>query len=203
MLRVLLLLLPMLVIAACASDTEVVESINEETGHKEIYQRSRSTGVKSGYYHHLDEKGLLLEEAHYLNDQLHGTRRLFYEDGSVRIEETYDKGDFHGAYRDYYPDGVLDSEGEYVRNEMVGLWRRHYPNGQLMEEVTFVGNLENGPFREWYENGALKATGAYLEGDKEHGELLEYDTSGELMARKECNRGICKTIWSREAEQNQ
>lgn len=198
--RILLFVLPFLLMTACSSDMEVVESIHEETGYKEIYQRSRSTGMKNGYYHHLDDRGILLEEAHFRNDQLHGIRKLFYEDGTVRIEETYEEGNYHGPYRDYYPDGRIDSEGEYVHNEMVGIWKRHYPNGQLMEEVTFKGNLENGPFREWYENGSLKATGAYLEGDNEHGELLEYDTTGTLMARKECTRGICKTIWSRDAD---
>ena len=67
-----------------------------------------------------------------------------------------------------------------------------------MEEVAFEGNMENGPFKEFYENGKPKATGAYLEGDNEHGELLEYDTTGTLIARKQCDRGICKTLWTLE-----
>ena len=67
-----------------------------------------------------------------------------------------------------------------------------------MEEVTFGDdNKENGPFREFHENGQLKTEGSYLDGDNEHGELKKYDENGELTETMDCQRGICRTVWTR------
>jgi antitoxin component YwqK of YwqJK toxin-antitoxin module len=191
-------LLGLLTIFACASDLEVVELMDEETGLKEIYQRSKKTGLREGFYHRIDSSGILMEEAHYKQDTLHGIRKLFHENGVIEYEESHDMGRYHGPFRNYYEDGTLEMEGEYKHDEMVGVWTRYYPGGQKMEEVQFSNNMENGPFTEWYENGKLKATGSYLEGDNEHGELLEYNEEGVLIARKECVRGICQTRWTLE-----
>lgn len=195
--RLAALLIPALLFA-CSADLETVEVTNKDTGYVELFQRSRKTGLKEGFYRKLDPKGTLVEEAEYRNDLLEGKRRLFDESGRLLREENHVEGRFHGPYRTYYPDGALDSEGQFESDVMTGIWKRYYPNGQLMEEVTFSANLENGPFREWYENGAFKAEGSYLDGDNEHGLLLEYDTTGVLEARKMCTRGICRTIWTRE-----
>lgn len=199
MTRFLPVLLALWFLSACASDLETVEITNRETGYVELFQRSRKTGLREGFYRKIDPSGLLVEEAEYREDRWHGKRRLFDERGKVLREETHEEGHFHGPYRTFYPDGALDSEGQFEKDEMTGIWKRYYPSGQLMEEVLFSGNLENGPFREWHANGKLKAEGAYLDGDNEQGELLEYDTLGVLQARKMCERGICRTLWTRES----
>jgi len=198
MTRISLALLVVLALAACSSDLETVEVTDQDTGYVELYQRSRKTGLREGFYRKIDPSGVMLEEAHYRDDQWHGIRKLFDEQGRLLREETHREGRFDGPYKTFYPDGALDSEGVFEQDEMTGIWKRYYPGGQLMEEVQFAGNLENGPFREWHPNGKLKAEGAYLDGDNEHGELLEYDTTGVLEARKMCERGICRTLWTRE-----
>ena len=195
----ILLLLLVLFIASCQSDIEIVESMDSETGIKEIFERSRKSNKKEGYYRKIDSTGVMLEDALYQEDQLNGTRKLYNAEGKLIIEETHKNGVFDGPYRTYHPDGTLELDGLYANNETTGTWRRYYSNGQILEEVAFSGNMENGPFKEWYDNGSLKAEGTYLEGDNEHGELMEYDTTGTLITKKMCERGICKTIWTKES----
>jgi len=79
-------------------------------------------------------------------------------------------------------------------------WKRYYDSGELMEIVNFVENEENGPFVEYYKNGNKKATGNYLDGDNEHGELELFDEQGELIKKMNCNKGICRTSWTKEAD---
>lgn len=194
--RATVLMLALMALFACTSDTETVEVRNFDTGLVELFERSRKTGLRQGFYRLTDRHGVLLEESEYRDDVLHGARRLYDETGRLVAEETHAGGKYHGRYRSFYPDGRVDSEGQYENNEMTGIWKRYYPDGQVMEEVTFVQNLENGPFLEFYPNGQRKAEGRYLDGDNEHGELLEYNEQGVLVARKQCERGICKTLWS-------
>ena len=191
-------ILALLALVACSSDIETVRNEDPASGIKEEFQRSKKTGQREGFYRKSTTSGVLLEEAFYTKDQLNGVRKLYNEEGRLIIEESHKDGVFEGPYKSYYPDGTLEIEGFYKANETSGTWKRYYPSGALMEEVAFEGNMENGPFKEFYENGKPKATGAYLEGDNEHGELLEYDTTGTLIARKQCDRGICKTLWTLE-----
>jgi len=190
----------LLLAAGCKSKVEQVENI-DSYGYTERYQRSKEDFAKQGLYQKFDEQGQLIEEAMYLDDTLNGLRVLYYETGDTQIVETYQGGIFEGPYRLYYESGQLNLSGGYVANEMTGDWSRYYENGQLMERVRFESNAENGPFIEYYENGNLKAEGAYLNGDNEHGLLKLYDEQGELKRKMNCEHGICRTIWKREGEE--
>ena len=143
--------------------------------------------------------GTVIEEAQFVKDTLNGKRILYYENGKPHIVENYSMGNFSGLYQAYYESGALEISGEYSKGAMNGEWIRNYENGQQMERVLFKNNQENGPFTEWHKNGKLKAKGQYLDGDKEHGELLLYDISGELEKKMNCDRGICRTTWQRDS----
>ncbi|MCF8238295.1 MAG: toxin-antitoxin system YwqK family antitoxin [Saprospiraceae bacterium] len=191
----LFLLVP-LFLASCGSDTEIVELNDTEGQFTETFERLKKTGQKNGFYRMVSDDGLMIEEANYVLDTLHGVRKIYDELGKIQIEENYDHGLFSGPYKTYYPDGQVELEGNYENNETAGIWKKYYPSGKLMEEVTFEHNMENGPFKEYHENGKLKTEGAYLDGDNEHGELLKYDESGELVEKMDCQRGICRTVWT-------
>ena len=155
-------------------------------------------GIKNGLLRAYSDTGVLIEEATYDNDTLHGKRVLYYPEGGKHIVEQYVKGKFHGQYFTFFPDGKIYVEGEYMENAMSGIWKTYYTSGQLKEEVTFKDNLENGPFKEYHENGKFKAKGNYKDGDKEEGLLLLYDITGSLIRKMECSKGICHTIWKKE-----
>lgn len=167
----------------------------DSTGRVLLEEANYRHGQLDGAYKLYYPSGRLQEEATYKDGKLEGVRKLYYEGGGLQIEEHYLDGLFEGPYRTYYENGQVDQEGQYVNNEMTGEWKRYYPSGRLMEVVQFEHNEENGPFTEYYENGRLKAEGSYLGGDKEHGLLLLYDSTGTLERKMRCNHGICKTFW--------
>ncbi|MFT6485566.1 MAG: antitoxin component YwqK of YwqJK toxin-antitoxin module, partial [Neolewinella sp.] len=116
--------------------------------------------------------------------------------GKVIVEENYKADEFDGDYITYDSTGVISGKGQYLDGAMNRAWYRFYPNGKVKEAVTFVDNSESGPFREWYESGQPKASGAYINGDNEHGNLHLYAESGELERVLNCNEGACTTVWT-------
>ncbi|MEL6277072.1 MAG: hypothetical protein AAFU03_18370, partial [Bacteroidota bacterium] len=187
----------LLFLLGCSDGLQKVEAV-DDLGYKEVFFVEKETEARQGTYQRFRPDGALSEIAHYKDNVLDGKRVIFNDFGDTSVVETYFGGGFEGAYRTFY-DSVQQVRltGRYDNNEMTGEWKMYYPNGQQAEVVTFAHNNENGPFTEWYENGALKAEGAYLDGDREHGQLRLYDKTGDLERVMECDRGRCSTIWRR------
>jgi len=196
-----LFLIPLLLIA-CSSKTKTVEVQNDAGVIIERYIQNVKTAQKEGKSELFNENGQLLETAFYVNGQLHGTRTLYHENGVIQAVEPYENGVFKGDFQAFYDNKQLELAGKYVNGQMDGEWKRYYDSGELMEIVTFVENEENGPFVEYYKNGQQKAAGVYLEGDNEHGELKLFNENGELTKKMTCNKGMCLTSWTKEANES-
>ncbi len=160
-------------------------------------------GPKEGDLKSYYPGGGIMEEAHYKNGKLNGVRVLYDASGHVISKENLVDGLFEGSYTSYYPDGQIKSQGQYKHNEMDGDWSFYYPSGQLKERIAFEGNKENGPFIEYHNNGKLGAKGQYIDGDQEQGLLELYDTTGVLIRKMNCERGICRTIWLKDSLDHQ
>ncbi len=190
--HMMLLLVTLLMIGCNATHKEEVR--RDHTGAmSERVTILRKTGAKDGPYQRWAQ-GILLEQAHYMNDTLHGIRVSYLSDGQKDFEETFDRGIHHGPYRNYYPAGQLKIEGTYIDGAMEGTWTKYYESGQLMEKVQMRNNVEDGPFVEYWENGNMKAEGHYFDGDNEHGELKLYHEDGSLSKVMQCDRGLCHTV---------
>jgi antitoxin component YwqK of YwqJK toxin-antitoxin module len=187
-------LLCLLVACSAGPAVETVESTDAQ-GLRIVYQRQVDNYAREGRFERFDSAGQRIELAYYRHDTLDGPRVLFYPSGDTLSVETYRNGEFSGPYRAYHPNGTLRQVGQYAANAMTGEWVSFYPSGDRREVVQMADNLEQGPFTEWYDGGALKAEGAYLDGDKEHGELRLYDSTGTLMRIMDCDRGMCFTRW--------
>jgi len=193
----------LLLIFSCKGNLETIET-KDEDGYLTKYSRKKADYAKQGLYTKHYPSGTLYEEANYVNDTLHGERKLYYDNGTLEILETYDHGNFVSPYNRYFEDGQVQLEGFYENNKAVGVWTRYYKNGKIKDSVTLVDNDENGPFTEYYENGNIKAEGTYNGTDpdtgypREHGLLKMYNESGELIKKMDCNLGRCKTIWTKD-----
>ncbi len=190
----LLSCLILFLLPACSEKLEYVE-VKDEFGNIEKYSRQKDDYAKEGPYTKVGPNGIKIEEAHYKNDTLHGTRTIFHRNGQAEIVENIVFGQFEGSYGQYYENGNVELEGQYTNGSMNGAWKRYYKSGALMEVVRFENNEENGPFIEYYENGKLKAEGNYRNGDYEHGLLKLYSEDGELAKKMNCENGVCHTIW--------
>lgn len=199
----LLFLCSLMVLAACRSELETVETTDED-GYQIQYTRSKTDYAKQGKYISYFPDGTVYEEAEYLNDTLHGSRKLYYENGKLSVVENYKRGKFISPFLKYFESGEVQIEGSYENNKASGIWKRYYKNGQLMEVVNLRDNEEYGPFEEYYENGKKKAEGEYAGTDEDTGKPLEqgvlklYNEQGELIKEMNCNRGTCLTTWKKE-----
>ena len=188
-------ILLLLLLACGATELETVESC-DEIGFCQRYQTDPETGQKQGRFELTNPAGQLVEISNYVDDQLDGELIRFNDQGDTLTVETYENGQFEGPFRLYNEEeGYLRQVGQYIDGAMNGKWEAYHPNGQIAERVTFVNNQEDGPFEEWHPNGQRKASGTYLEGDNEHGELWLYAENGELERLMDCNRGYCSTVW--------
>ena len=87
----------------------------------------------------------------------------------------------------------------YVDGVLSGAVLSYFENGTLKEFATVEDNIENGPFKEYYPNGKLKWEGQFLNGDKEFGELINYDSTGIMIRKMWCDSlAVCKTTWTLE-----
>jgi len=188
-------------LTACSSKNKTIEVKNDAGVVIERYVQDITTNQKEGKSELFDDNGQLLETAFYKNGQLDGERILYHANGTIQAIEPYQNGVFKGDFQAFYENKQIELTGKYVNGTMNGEWKRYYDSGELMEIVTFVENEENGPFVEYYKNGKTKATGAYLGGDNEHGELQLFDENGELTKKMNCNRGVCQTSWTKEANE--
>lgn len=182
---------------ACKNNIETITQTNE-FNQQVAYSIDKTTKKKEGAYIIKTADGVLVEESNYTADTLDGVRKLYNIDGKLETIETYKNGDFHGPTKTFYENGQIKFDGNYVDNILTGETKSYYQDGQLKEVVAFRDNLENGPFTEYHPNGKIKAKGTYLNGDSEHGELELFDENGELIKKMDCNKGVCRTIWTKE-----
>jgi antitoxin component YwqK of YwqJK toxin-antitoxin module len=198
----ILFFLAIFTLSAC-SKLETIENKNDAGILLEKYSRRKDTFAKEGPYQAFHPNGKIFEESRYVNDTLHGERKLYYESGALQSIEHLEHGRYAGPFLKYYENGQLSNEGQYVDNEMSGIWKRYFDTGELMEEVNFSKNEENGPFKIYHKNGKISVEGVYENGENEQGELKKYDENGELIAKMFCHYGACATTWSKETGETQ
>lgn len=192
--------LPVLLAFCTPNPLETTEA-NNDRGQLERWQRRKDNLKKEGLFQRFSATGVLLEEAHFQADSLHGERKYFSPAGVLEIVEQYQNNKIHGKFQSFYPDGKIKIEQDFVQGALTGWSIRYHPNGQIEEKVALKDNVENGPFWEYHENGALKTEGNYApneEGDGlEEGELKEYDEAGQLTRIADCTNGMCLTRWKK------
>jgi len=193
-----LLLYTLLPLLALACQQGNIITLKDDQGRITEKYKINADSLKNGLYESFIN-GVKVEEAHYVNGKLQGTRKIFRTNGSVEIEEQYDNDQITGLYKTYHLNGAVAQEANYVKGMMQGKLKSYYEDGQIKELVTMVDNEENGPFVEYHENGKKAWEGNFLNGDNEYGLLQEYDETGTLIKKKMCDSlAVCTTIWTLE-----
>ena len=188
------------------SETQVeveMKTTYYENGNKEEeFQVKKGTEKKHGSYKLYDENGVMLSERTYADGVENGIARDYHETGNIQREVNVVDGKYEGEMKTYYPDGkTLLQKGMFENDLLEGKLINYYEDGTLKSEVTMVAGLTNGEFKEYHPNAKVSAEGTFIsvgeEDEKEDGELKEYNSQGELMAKKICSKGICCTVWTK------
>ena len=198
MVRLSLIFLLMIVFTACFSGRKKITREHPEGFYKEVFYVIDDS-IRDGSYMKYFADRQLADSCAYRQGLLQGTRKIFTQDGKLEIVESYDQGRFHGPYSSYYPNGQIKKTMQYIDNKIQGELIEYHMNGEVKAILQMVDNLENGPFREFYEDGTIHWEGFYLEGDFEQDTLKEFNTEGEMIRKLFCEKGICQTVWTRDA----
>lgn len=155
------------------SYTKVFQSIYEQEVH----------GNYHGKYQSFYKNKQLHAIRHYVNDELHGKEKEYFENGNRKLYSFYKYGKMHGKWTYYYKNGMKYFECHYINNIKNGPFKSWYKNGQLNEKGTMKQDKTHGEWREYYENGKLKKTYSYILGSKS-GDWVSYNINGDIIKRE-------------------
>lgn len=97
--------------------------------------------LKTGYYKRFLENGALSIEANYVDYQLVGDWKSYYENGTVKWLVTYNDGYREGAYKKFYDNGDIELEGYLSKDKVNGEEKRYLPNNILLWKGHYENNV--------------------------------------------------------------
>ena len=176
--------------------------------------------IRHGVAVDIDQRGYLVSEMYYVDNQLEGTAKKFFYGTNPASSIDYVRGKMNGMKKIYYENsagkmmeeskykddmkngpsnfytisGDPIAEYNYVDNQLQGNQRTFYPGKKLMSEQEFRNNVEHGINKEYYENGKLKSEGFYVAG-KLSGLWIDYDENGFKIVEGSYIEGVKEGKW--------
>jgi antitoxin component YwqK of YwqJK toxin-antitoxin module len=129
-------------------------------------------------------------EMHVKGGKRSGPNKVFYRDGSLALEASWEEGEPHGVHRSFYADGAKSSETSFEHGKIVGDQVRWFPDGVVKSR----SNHNDGVFThtEWYSSGKVKtevgAAGPVV--NPPEGIIFEYYDNGAVRSRIEYTNGL-------------
>jgi antitoxin component YwqK of YwqJK toxin-antitoxin module len=140
-------------------------------------------GERRGVERHLEGWGRnrrAVVEIPWEDDRVHGVKKTYYPDGTLRSETHYHKGDAHGPSRTYDREGNLTRESNMHKGLRDGVMKDYWPGStQIKRVIEYRDGKVHGKALEYYRSGVLKREMAFRN-DRMHGEEKQYDGEGKL-----------------------
>lgn len=137
-------------------------------------------------------KKILQQELNYEHGLKVGAFKYFFPNGTIGIEGVYVNNNMQGEIKTYYEDGKLYGIRQYVRGFRVGKHAYVYPNGKPELEINFVNDTLHGWYKSYYSNGNPQEVFSYNKG-KQDGSYKYYYENGQLWTEKEYKNGL---LWN-------
>lgn len=142
---------------AISNKTEKIGDYHINFGYYESGKLRYKRQIETGYYMSYYESGPLEIEAEYLNNELIGAWKKYYENGELEWLVTYKEGYREGPYKNFYENGDIKLEGQNSKDKIEG------------EEIRYFNN--NIPeWKGYYSKGVLSKTWTKFD---EKGEKIE------------------------------
>lgn len=158
----------------------------------------------------LSDRGYLLSEEHFLNNEYHGTQRYFnlgvlsklvmYKNGvydgvfetyhrnrNIAERHFYENGKKHGLSVWYFENGEPSFVYAYHYGAIAGTVTVYHKNGMVKSATAYTNNQMHGDFLELHENGTTAVKGQYKNGEKV-GEWLFYSDRGDLIRKEKAQK---------------
>ncbi|WZL88550.1 hypothetical protein VS868_13195 [Salinimicrobium sp. 3283s] len=105
-------------------------------------------------YYHQDSDDVMMTEQ-YVNGELHGQKKIYYDNGQLAEEATYNKGHLDGPRKLYSVKGVVLEDLLYKAGKLHGPAKIYNGKGELVSKGIYENDKHHGTWK-YYENGKLK-----------------------------------------------
>jgi len=111
------------------------------------------------------------------------TRKEYYENGQIEIEETYVNGELDGARRIWYPNGVLFKKDFYANGKRNGKSKTWFKNGVLVCSSYYRNDTADWLSKCFYPTGQVKSEQYFVQRGTEFNYIAVnyYDTSDRYL----------------------
>ncbi len=150
----------------------------DEQGQKIAEYTLTAADVFDSHYQTWFPNGQPSQEALYVNGELDGVVKEWYEDGTLAFSGSFKQGNKEGKFLDFFPDGSLKSEKNFKNSLVDGDQKEWFLNGKKQLEATFNEGKKEGFFRTWNEKEVLTYEGAF-ENDLQVGTHVECYGNGQ------------------------
>ena len=101
----------------------------------------------------------------------------WFENGTIRSEENYNKGSMIGNWKVWYENGQLESDINFISGKST----HFHKNGKKHSEGGIAdGMINTGKWKGFYENGNINYEGTYSENGQKEGTWIWYDEKGKV-----------------------
>jgi antitoxin component YwqK of YwqJK toxin-antitoxin module len=160
----------------------------EDKTFKKILQQQVSfvKGKKVGSFKYFYPNGNTGIEGKYVDNEMEGEIKSYYEDGKLYGLRLYTNGLRTGKHTYIYPNGKLKLVHNFTNDTLNGLYQTFYSNGNKQEVFTYKMGIEDGIYQYYYENGQL-----WTEQDYNTGLLINVNSSFDPQGKPR-NKGTIK-----------
>ncbi len=128
----LILIIALLTISSCDRGRSMITS-TARANEKEALEKE---GVKLHYYSNGKIKAKIPTDE---NNKRHGVSQMYFPDGALKSEVTYEHGKRQLA-KQYYENGKLEMEFPYEAGMKHGVRKKYWDSGQLQSELEYYRN---------------------------------------------------------------
>ena len=107
-------------------------------------------------------------------------REEFYEDGTLRLRESYHGNIKDGETASWYENGNLKQRANYssgFRNGLVEWWHQ---DGRKLHRYNCTMGKRDGVSEWWFDTGQMESASLYVN-DNKHGESISFNCQGEIV----------------------
>lgn len=122
-----------------------------------------------------------------------GVVKTYYDNGNIAREMEYVNGELEGDYKIFYEDGAIFNTLTYSMGLLNGTDIEYYKNGKVKREVGYLFGDYHGPTKVYYEDGTLKEEVPYKL-DKKHGVASYYSKDKKVLKKETYYNGITTDV---------
>ena len=93
-----------------------------------------------------------------------GAAKTWYDDGALRLEESWRDGERDGPFVEYHRNGRKAREGAWAMGRKDGTWTIWFEDGTVEEVSTWRAGIADGPFVAYHRSGSKRVEGRHCGG---------------------------------------